>query len=172
MLFVTSNKNKFQEAKQLIANLAQEALELDEIQSLDSTEIVRHKLRHAYKQLKQPVLVEDTSLEIEELGGMPGPFVKYFLKALGRDGVARIAEGSPARAVCCVGYHDGTKEHVFVGEMKGTLTRPIGEGFGFDIIFIPEGETMRISELGAEYKQQHSHRARALTKLKEHLDGR
>lgn len=171
MLFITGNNNKFSEAKRLIPGLEQRSLDLEEIQSLDLREIVEHKLAHAHSIVQAPCIVEDVSFEIESLNGMPGPFIKYFAKALGQEGIARIAKRSEAKAICCLGYHDGTHTHLFVGEMQGTLTTPQGEGFGFDIIFIPEGETQRVSELGAAYKQEHSHRARALKQLKEHLNG-
>lgn len=170
MLFITGNTNKFLEAQQLIPELTQYALDLEEIQSRDIERIVEHKLQAAFTVVKQPCMVEDTALELEALNGMPGPFVKYFAKALGQEGIARIADGSAARAVCCVGYYDGTTTHFFVGEMRGTITTPRGEGFGFDVIFIPEGETKRVSELGKEYKSKHSHRARALNTLCEHLN--
>ncbi len=172
MLFITSNNNKFSEAQRLIPGLEQRSLELDEIQSLDLREIVEHKLAQAFSIAGKPCIVEDVSLEIADLGGMPGPFVKYFAKALGQEGVARLSKGSVAKALCCIGYHDSSTTHLFIGEMTGTITTPQGVGFGFDVIFVPQGETKRVSELGTEYKQEHSHRARALKKLLEHLNGR
>lgn len=171
MYFITSNDDKFQEAKKQFPTLKQYSLDITEIQSLDLKKIVQHKLAQAYNSLKKPCIVEDTSLELADLQGMPGPFIKYFAKALGQEGIARIANTSAARAVCCIGYHDGTTTHYFFGDMKGTITTPKGRGFGFDVIFIPENKTLRISELSPEYKNMYSHRARALKQLKEYLNG-
>jgi len=170
MLFITSNKNKFLEAQEIIPHLEQHSLDLEEIQSLDIKEIVLHKLQQAYEVVQKPCIVEDVSFEIASLNGLPGPFIKYFAKALGEEGIARLCNTSKAVAICCVGYHDGITEHIFVGKAHGTITAPRGQGFGFDVIFVPEGETQTTAELGSEYKNNYSHRAGALKQLAEHLN--
>ena len=50
-------------------------------------EIVKAKCELARQQVKGPVIVEDVSLCFNALGGMPGPYIKWFLKSVGREGV-------------------------------------------------------------------------------------
>jgi inosine/xanthosine triphosphate pyrophosphatase family protein len=56
------------------------ALDLTEIQSLDSREIVEDKLKRAYELLKTPLIVEDVACGLDSLKGLPGPFFKFFEK--------------------------------------------------------------------------------------------
>ncbi len=76
--FITGNQSKADYlAKYLGFPVAHEKLDLDEIQSLDLREIVRHKVRQAYLRIGTPVLVEDVSLEFAGLNGLPGPFLSF-----------------------------------------------------------------------------------------------
>ncbi len=61
------------------------------------------------------------------------------------------------------------KEYVINGQLKGNISqKPLGtEGFGYDSIFIPDGETKTLSELGLTRKNQISHRADAIRKFSE-----
>lgn len=70
--FITGNPKKAEYlAKYLGFPVEHEKIDLDEIQSLDLREIVEHKVRQAYAQVRQPVLVEDVSLEFSCLGRIP-----------------------------------------------------------------------------------------------------
>ena len=83
MIFITSNHFKFSQVQQFFPEVMQANIDLDEIQSLDPREIIHHKLKEAQKEvLEGEILVEDTCLRVESLGGLPGPFIKYFLQAL------------------------------------------------------------------------------------------
>ncbi|HWU44610.1 MAG TPA: non-canonical purine NTP pyrophosphatase, partial [Bdellovibrio sp.] len=55
-------------------------------------------------------------------------------------------------------------EWVFTGALNGKIaSKPAGlHGFGYDPVFIPEGQTQTLAELGDGYKAQHSHRSQAL----------
>ncbi len=68
-----------------------------------------------------------------------------------------------------MGYFDGRTTHIAEGVMKGTITAPRGEnGFGFDSVIMPEGDTMTLAELGPAVKNTISHRyqaAQALVKM-------
>ncbi len=170
VVFITGNDNKYGEAKQHIPGLERRALDLKELQSTDLADILKHKLSQAMREIDGPCFVEDTSLNIDALGGLPGPFVKWFLKAMGPEGIAKLSDGSDALAVCGIAYYDGENEHVFFGETKGRIVAPRGvTGFGWDTIFAPEGREKTFAEMGVEQKQRISHRARALAKLAEHL---
>ena len=79
--FVTGNAFKADQVGwHLDMPLAHQKVDVDEIQSLDLAEVVRHKAMGAYKIIKTPVLVEDTSLTFESLGRLPGPLIKWFLE--------------------------------------------------------------------------------------------
>jgi len=65
LVFVTSNLNKVREAEAVLGRaLDHRAIDLSEIQSLDLAEVVRTKAAAAWRQIRRPVLVEDTGLEL------------------------------------------------------------------------------------------------------------
>ena len=112
------------------------------------------------------VLGEDSGIEVEALGGRPGvasarwttDHIGDLLHAL--DGVG----DRRARYVCeLVALTPDGSELRGTGTLEGTVaTEPRGsEGFGYDPIFIPVGETRTVAELGNAWKSQNSHRARA-----------
>ena len=78
---------------------------------------------------------------------------------------------TPALVCAAALVHPDGREQVFHGEMRGRLIRqPRGDGgFGYDPIFVPEGETRTSAELSAAEKDAASHRARALRALLPHL---
>lgn len=138
-------------------------LDLDEIQSLDMYEIVSKKLRQAYTVINQPVIVEDVSAELASLNGLPGPFVKFFIKLLGADALYQIgAPNDPAKIICTMSYFDGKNEIIVDGVMNGTVVAPRGNGgFGFDPTIIPDGHSQTLAELGQKVKNELSHRRKA-----------
>jgi len=119
--------------------------DLDEIQSLSLDEIVTHKVKQAYEIVKSPVIVEDVSLGFDDFGGLPGPFVKFFVGSEdGLEKICRIADTLPTRkatAVCVFGYYDGKRLELLRGNLHGTIAEhPKGSGgFGWDAIFCPDG---------------------------------
>lgn len=145
-IFITGNQNKADYlAKTLGIPLEHQKVDLDEIQSTSLDEIVEHKVRQAYEITKKPVLVEDVALSFEALGGLPGPFVKFFVDAPdGLEKMCRMLDGfesRAARAECVFGYYDGENLQLFHGGLDGAIaTHPRGEnGYGWDKIFEPEG---------------------------------
>jgi inosine triphosphate pyrophosphatase len=171
---VTGNPHKLSELQAVFpANLqlTSKKLGLDEIQSLDLHEIVRHKLRQAYEHIKGPVIIEDVSAEVEKLNGLPGPFIKYFEERLGPGAMYKIAGDGPVRIVCAMGYFDGKQEIIVDGIMTGRLVAPReGEGFGFDFEIIPDGYDKTVSELGLKLKNTFSHRSQAARALAKKLE--
>jgi non-canonical purine NTP pyrophosphatase (RdgB/HAM1 family) len=172
--FITGNKGKFAESVGIIPDLEQVDIDLAEIQSLDARKIVEHKLQEAQKQQEGEFLVEDTSLYVEGLNGLPGPLIKWFLDTVGAEGVYKFAsqyENVTAHAVVTVGYisADGKIEY-FEGKIKGKIAAPRGDhGFGWDPIFQPDGYNHTFAEMGVEEKNKISMRKVAFEKLKEHL---
>ncbi len=144
-------------------------LDLPEIQSLDLEQIVRDKAARAYAELKKPVLVEDVSLSFDALNGLPGPLVKWFVEAIGREGICRLLDGKMRGVTAAVtfAFTDRKKIEVFTGTRRGTIAEhPRGEsGFGWDPIFIPDGHAKTWGEMTGEEKHQTSMRREALEKM-------
>jgi XTP/dITP diphosphohydrolase len=123
---------------------------------------------------------EDSGLVVEGLGGMPGIYSARYAgdKASDSENVAKLLKMMSLRSAtnrkakfCCwlVVYSPEGQEYVVQGEMSGTIARVASgtEGFGYDPIFIPEGETQSLAVLGTTRKNQISHRAQAIRKLSE-----
>ncbi|MGH3078256.1 MAG: non-canonical purine NTP pyrophosphatase [Gaiellaceae bacterium] len=120
---------------------------------------------------------EDSGIEVAALGGRPGVESARWAD----DGVARLLdelrglEERRARYVCrlVVLAPDGTEVEVG-GTLEGTIaTEPAGgQGFGYDPIFVPLGQSRTVSELGNAWKADHSHRAKAARALAERLAAR
>lgn len=173
--FITGNANKAKYvAEWLGADVPHHRLDLDEIQTLDLHTLVTHKAKQAFGVLKTPVLVEDAQLSCPALGGLPGPFIKWFIDAMGVDGLAKLMQiysDRSAHGKICYALYDGHDMHFFEGEMHGVIApEPRGTGgFGFDAILINDGFTKTRAEMTeAEYAQT-SYRKQALDKLKEFL---
>ncbi|VDM28019.1 unnamed protein product [Hydatigera taeniaeformis] len=89
--YVTSNPNKLRETIEILGEeyagmLKQVDVDLPEYQGSSPEEIVRLKCYHAAKIVGGPVLVEDTCLAFDALNGLPGPYIKWFLRAVGPEG--------------------------------------------------------------------------------------
>jgi non-canonical purine NTP pyrophosphatase (RdgB/HAM1 family) len=148
-------------------------VDVEELQSLDLKEIVKHKLRQAYMHVQGPVLVEDTSLEFTELGKLPGPFIKWFIQEIGLEKLCGVLDDKDRTAVarCMYGYFDGTEEKYFEGSMAGTISnKPMGDnGYGYDAIFIPEGYTITRAQMGEEDDKKTYLQIKPLAQVKEFL---
>ena len=84
-------------------------------------------------------------------------------------------DGRRARYVCeLVALSPTDDELRGTGILEGRIaTEPSGsEGFGFDPIFVPDGEEQTVAELGDSWKAGSSHRARAAMALKQALESR
>jgi non-canonical purine NTP pyrophosphatase (RdgB/HAM1 family) len=153
VVFVTGNANKAKYFSELVGmEVEHHSADVDEVQSLDLEEIVRHKAEGAFKQLQRPVVVEDTSLVIRSMGRLPGPFIKWFLEEIGLEKVCRLADLSPDRSAVASSiytYYDGNDMKHFNGSLNGTISdHPKGEsGFGWNQIFIPEQSRKTLAEM-------------------------
>lgn len=152
VVFITGNQKKADYFAELIGYpIDHVKVDLDEIQSLDLKEVVKHKLQQAYAAVNRPVLVEDVGLEFTALGQLPGTFIKWFQEELSHEEICHLIDGKDrtATARCVFGYFDGTTETYFEGSMKGEVPeRPSGSGgYGWDPIFIPEGYSVTRAEL-------------------------
>jgi len=140
------------------------------------------KARAAHAHTGQPALADDSGIVVEALDGAPGIDSAHYSGA--RDDVANLqlllqnlqgVTDRRATFVCAAALVDGSPEsggeYTVRGEWPGeVLTEPAGaNGFGYDPIFRPEGETRSSAELTPAEKDADSHRARAFIALTEEL---
>jgi XTP/dITP diphosphohydrolase len=123
------------------------------------------------------VLSDDSGLEVDALGGAPGVYSARYAgdKASDADNRAKLLRelaprrrnGEPcaARFRCVMAIaRKGKALGTFEGAVEGAVMeseRGVG-GFGYDALFVPHGSRQTFAELPAEFKNSHSHRARAL----------
>jgi len=140
------------------------------------------KARDAAAATGLPSVADDSGLAVDALNGMPGVLSARWSGRHGDDRanlellLAQVGdvpdERRGAAFVCAAALVvPGGPETVVHGAWTGRLTRaPRGtNGFGYDPIFVPEGETRTSAELSAAEKDAASHRARALRALVPHL---
>jgi XTP/dITP diphosphohydrolase len=124
------------------------------------------------------VLGEDSGIEADGLGGRPGVESARWARGDHVGGMLVALEGSSdrsARYVCeLVAVDPDGREARGRGILEGRIAeQPRGdEGFGFDPIFVPTGETRTVAELGDSWKSVNSHRARAARALDDEVRAR
>ncbi len=191
LLIASHNEGKVREIRDLIAPLGIEVvsaaqMRLDEPEETGSTFIENAMIKSlaAAQGSGLPSLSDDSGLAVETLGGAPGI---YSARWAGPDkdmpmAIARIERelrekgaeptGAAAHFVCALSlcFPDGRVEN-FEGRVDGTLTFPPrgAHGFGYDPIFIPQGERRTFGEMLPAEKHAISHRARAFAKFLEYL---
>ncbi|MDI1492425.1 MAG: nucleoside triphosphate pyrophosphohydrolase ham1 [Ramalina farinacea] len=174
--FITGNKNKLAEVQAILGRvvpLKSQSIETVEIQGTIE-EISKDKCTRAAAAVGGPVLTEDTCLCFNALKELPGPYIKWFLQALGHEGLNNLLmayEDKSAQAVCTFAYCQGPGHEplIFEGRVTGRIVPARGPtNFGWDPIFEYEGETY--AEMDKTKKNRISHRALALDKLKAWLE--
>jgi len=174
--FISGNEHKVAQLTVWLGHpVKHKKLDVDEIQSLDSRAVTEHKVRQAYTQLRQPVLVEDVSLTFTAMGALPGTYIKWFLQELKPEGLCRLAAAQThqkAAASITYAWYDGVSIHFFENVMPGTIApEPRGSSdFGWNSVFIPEGSTKTYGEMTDEEKRPFSMRAKAIEKLRAFLE--
>ena len=173
--FITGNDAKFNQVKKLLDYPVKHVkIDLEEIQSLDPEKIIEHKAKEAFKYLKTPVLVEDTSLTFKALGKLPGPFIKWFQSQLSNKELCELVDGLKIRdamAEVVLGLYDGKNLKIFRNKVKGSIAnRPAGKNyFGWNQIFIPKGHNKTFAQMAKEEFETTSLRKPALRKLEKYL---
>ena len=186
LVAATQNKGKVSELTDLFAPLGFEvvsAIELD-LPEPEETEATFAgnailKARAAAEATGAPALSDDSGLSVTALGGAPGIYSarwagepRDFGKAMEKvqrelDDIG--ATDRSAKFVCALAivWPDGHAE-VFEGEVHGELTWPPrgDKGFGYDPVFVADGESITFGEMEPALKHAMSHRARAVEKLK------
>lgn len=177
MLFATWNPNKLAEASAIMEyTLEQIDLgELDEIQSVNVEEVIKHKAKAAYERVGKPVLVEDVGLSFRARNGLPGALIKWFLERQQDKGIMKMLEPFEDRHViasCYVGYYDGEKHTIVKGEVEWTVPYELTATsmFGRDALFMPHGHDKTYAQMTKDEKNAISHRGIAWRKMKQILN--
>ena len=172
LFFASSNENKFQEAERILTNLGVKVnfskTTLEEIQSNSLSEIAEQKAISAYELIQKPVIIEDDGLFIDSLNGFPGPYSSYVYDTIGNKGIMNLLENSEFRdakfvsIIAYLGGSDGVK--LFESSIPGKISSVIEKGgWGYDPIFIPDGESKTYANVSD--KDKLSHRAASLKKF-------
>ncbi|XP_064131919.1 inosine triphosphate pyrophosphatase isoform X8 [Loxodonta africana] len=134
-------------------------------------------LRVLVLQVQGPVLVEDTCLCFNALGGLPGPYIKWFLEKLKPEGLHQLLAGfedKSAYALCTFALSTGDPREpvrLFRGRTSGQIVVPRGpRDFGWDPCFQPDGYEQTYAEMPKAEKNVISHRFRALRELQKYFD--
>lgn len=184
LIIASNNKHKIYEIKKMLGDRFEEILSLREAGIDHETvedgktfmENARKKAREIAEISGCASLADDSGITAHALGGEPGVFSARFAGVHGDDAannallLARLSdkEDKTAHYTCAMAlaYPDGRLVEA-EGYMYGTITPDArGErGFGYDPIFIPDGESRTVAEMSDEEKNAISHRGRALAEL-------
>jgi len=175
--FNTVNEYKILEIKEIFADtkVAPKFLTrpVVEVLSNDLKTVIMSKALEAYKQCRVPVIIEHGGLLIKHLKDFPGALSKPMWDIMGKDICELIPESISREAIAISGvcYCDGTKRVAFIGETNGSIAKKsLGtNGFQWDPIFIPEGQTKTYGEMSQSEKLTFSQAAKAYNQLKTYL---
>lgn len=169
LLFASSNKNKFQEAKSILEKFGVKLgffrSSLEEVQSESLRNIAKKKANDAFKKCKKPVIVEDDGLFVDSLNGFPGPYSSFVFGTIGNKGILELVkQNRSANFQSIIAYCDKCDSKIFSAKLNGRISTGIrGRGWGYDPIFIPDGFDKSFAQL--PNKDQISHRYVALKKF-------
>ena len=186
LYLVTGNQGKVREFSALIERpIEQLKIDLVEIQHTNPVEVTRYKLETALRECMErevegTIIVEDTSLELTCLNGLPGTGIKQFMERMGNEKLANLTEKmndywATARTIIGVTRNplppmSGAEYYFLEGATEGDIVRPRGtNGFGWDPIFKPIGSEKTYAEMTPEEKNAVSHRMKAVQELKKYL---
>ena len=189
IIIASNNQGKIREFKKMLEPMGYTVLSQSEaginieVEETGTTfkENATLKAEAIYKLKNTPVLADDSGIEVEFLNMEPGIYSARYM-GLDSDEARRncilekmqgVEENKrKARFVCCICYigENGNKKYA-EGYWNGKIAEEArGEnGFGYDPIFIPDGENITSAEMFPDDKNQKSHRALALKKLREIL---
>ena len=172
-ILASANPGKLRELRRALPGLEIEPLKADDYPpEAGETYYENARAKALFGRKREPdawVLGEDSGLEVAGLDGAPGIKSARFAGELHVERVlAELegveGEGRRARYVCeLVALSPDGRELRGTGVLEGRIThQPSGSGgFGFDPVFLPEGEEQTVAGLGDEWKARNSHRARA-----------
>lgn len=186
LVFASNNRNKIREINHILGN----SFSLLSLYDIGLSEDIPEneptlegnalaKARYIYNATGMSVFADDTGLEVEALGGIPGVNSARFA---GKDknpdaNIEKLLlmlngiDNRDARFRTIIALIHDDVEYLFEGTINGIIIRERKgeEGFGYDPVFVPEGKNLTFAEMSLDDKNQISHRARAFAKLKEFL---
>ncbi len=193
VVLATKNRGKAREIQAMLSGLVARVesladhpqVELPPEGAHSYRENALEKARAVWRALGVPALGDDSGLEVDSLDGAPGVTSARFAGAGADDaannarmleelaGLSQARRGARFRCVLALVEGEG-REEVVEGVCPGTiLDEPRGcEGFGYDPLFLPEGETRSFAELPHDVKNAISHRGRAVRALRSLLASR
>ena len=190
LVFATNNPHKLEEIRAILGSKL-EILSLADIgcdadipetaETLEGNALM--KAHYVYDNYKLDCFADDTGLEVDALHGLPGVHTARYAYPDRHDPEANMVKllealrennDRNARFRTVIALIEKGKEHLFEGVVEGVIAREKSgtQGFGYDPVFIPEGNSKTFAELGEDIKNTISHRARAVQKLAEYLASR
>ena len=181
IFIVTGNKSKYREISTLLieeASLSSRPYEMDlmEPKLLSLEETSEYKARQAWKELRSPLITDDTGIIFEGLKKFPGSYTKVLYNMVGLDGILKIVEGLSRKAYykTVITYTaDGLRYFQFTGTFSGSIalaaSNKIDKYFPYDSIFIPENSDKPRIELDKKQQINGSHRRTAIRRLAVYL---
>jgi len=175
--FVSSNPHKHREAEEILAPhgfvVVPFERKINELQTNDTDQLVRHKALAAFRMTGRPVFVEHTGLYLKDMASLPGGLTQLFWDALEADRFSAMFGNSDDPRVVArteVGYIDGRRLRRFSGSIEGVITpKPRGpRDFQWDCVFQPGDSDETFAEMGSS-KNEISMRRRALDELCRYL---
>ncbi|HUJ54490.1 MAG TPA: non-canonical purine NTP pyrophosphatase [Gaiellaceae bacterium] len=178
VVFCSSNRHKARELERLLPGWTIEPLDRDDYPpESGDTYYDNAAIKAAFGREHAPpdawVLAEDSGLEVAGLDGRPGVLSARYApegppavaKLLGELGAAEDRRARYTSELVLLSP-DG-QELRGTGTLKGRIAHEArgSEGFGYDPVFVPDGEEQTVAELGNEWKAESSHRARAARAL-------
>ena len=187
IFFATGNAHKLEEIESILGNEIdlRSFKNLPEIPEVPETEDTLEgnaelKARAFFKITSLPCFADDTGLEVEALNGAPGVFSARYAgeECIAENNMQKLlielknSANRKAQFRTVIAWFDSSKVLFFEGILKGTIaTEKRGtHGFGYDPLFIPEGYTQTLAELGPEEKNKISHRALAVAEFTRFLN--
>ena len=182
LIFATNNQNKVTEIKSALVNgleiitLKEAGIDIDIPEPHDTLEAnATEKSTVIHKLTNTNCFSEDTGLEVAALQGEPGVRSARYAgdEADNKKNIALLLqnmqgiENRTAQFKTVISLILNNEEHQFVGICTGKIiNEEIGDkGFGYDSIFVPDGDTRTFAEMNMEEKNKYSHRKKALGKL-------
>ena len=160
LIYLTTNENKVNEANEFFGKkygfnleIVNPDFEILEIQADNCSDVAAFSAEYAANKLKMPVLKSDSGLYIDALGGLPGPYNHYFDKQIGIDKFLELLKNETNRKARLEHYfafcQPGKKPVIFSSGSTGIISFEAKgtSGRWHDKFYIPDGETMTLSEL-------------------------
>lgn len=185
--FATNNKHKLEEVKHVVGQHIQ-IVSLEEINCYEELPETRNtlegnslqKAEHVFKKYNIPCFADDTGLEVEALKGAPGVYSARYggEQKNSEDNITLLLENLKRETnrkaqfrtvIALLGL--ANQPVLFEGMIRGHITteRRGSSGFGYDPVFVPQGDNRTFAEMSLDEKNKLSHRAIAVKKLEVYL---